>query len=110
MDIQLIQQEGSKVKESSFAKKTDLQLHSYEVLSELYRGNNKGVQPAALVKYNMSVNRKCKLTVEQVQGIRSRYIPHVYGKEKIAKEYGVSTSVVFRILKGKSWKNYDDSG
>ena len=110
MDFQLIQQEVSKVWEASFAQKTDLQLLSYQMLSELYRGTNKGVQPSSLVKYNKPLNRSCKLTREQVKEIRIRYIPHVYGKEKLAKEYGVSKSVILRILRCKSWKEYEDSG
>jgi len=110
MDYQLIQQEVSKVKEASFAHKTDLQLLSYEILSEMYKGKNKGTQPTALKHYNKPSNRVCKLTIDQAQTIRSMYIPHVYGKERLAKEFGVSTSVIYRIIKGKSWKNYEDSG
>ena len=109
MNIQLIQEEVFKIKDTSYAQKSDKQLISYENLSELYKGRNKGVQPAALIKYNKVINRSCKLTIEKVNEIRSRYIPHVYGKDKLAKEYGVSTSVVYRILIGKSWKVENDS-
>ena len=104
MDIKRIKEELIKVQNAPYAKKSDKQLISYEVLSELYKNQNKGVQPAALVKYNKSVNRYCKLSIETVEEIRSKYNPYVYGKQRLAKEYGVSTSVIFRILKGKSWK------
>jgi len=104
MDIKLIQQEVSRVWDTSFARKTDKQLISYQELSERYQAEYRGIQPRALVKYNKPVNRKCKLTVEQVNTIRSKYIPHVYGKDRLAKEFGVSKSVILRILRGKSWK------
>src|SRR5882762_6674327 len=104
MDQKKIQEEILKVQSAPFAKKTDKQLISYELLSELYKSQNKGKQPSALVKYNKSINRKCKLTIEQVNDIRSKYNPHVYGKQKLAKEYGVSTSVIYRIINGRSWK------
>lgn len=110
MDIQLIQEEVSKVQECWFAKKTDRQLQSYQTLSEMYMGRNKGVQPPALATYNSPEKRKCKLGVKQVHEIRRKYNPHVYGKQKLAKEYGVSTSVIYRIVKGRSWKNIMDFG
>lgn len=104
MDMELIQQEVSRVWDTSYARKTDKQLISYQELSERYKAEGRGVQPRALVRYNQPVNRQCKLTVEQVKTIRTKYIPHVYGKDKLAKEFGVSKSVILRILRGESWK------
>ena len=109
MDIKKIQEEVLKIKDAPYSKKTDKQLLAYEILSEIHKGRNKGVQPTALLKYNEAVNRKCKLTAQKVKEIRSKYNPHVYGKKKLAEEYGVSTSVIYRIIKGKSWKGYSDS-
>ena len=109
MDIKKIQEEILKIKEAPFSSKSDKQLISYEILSELYKGKNKGIQPAALVKYNKSIHRKCKLTVENVIEIRSKYSPFVYGKQKLAVEYGVSSSVIYRIIKGESWRELVDS-
>lgn len=109
MNNKKIIEELIKVQEAPFAKKTDKQLLSYETLSELYRNKNKGVQPVALVKYNSAFNRDCKLTIKKVKEIRSKYNPYIYGKQKLAKEYGVSSSVIYRIIKGKSWKQYEDS-
>jgi hypothetical protein len=110
MDIEMIQQEVLKVKEAAFAKKTDKQLWIYQELHESYRLANQKKQPTALVRFNVPSNRQCKLTQEQVDEIRARYNPHVYGKKRLAKEYGVSQSVVLRILRGKSWKVYENSG
>ena len=104
MDIDAIQREVSKVWKADYAKKTDKQLMSYQDLSDRYRSECGGNQPPALAKYNSSANRKCKLTAAQVRSIRNKYIPHVYGKVRLAQEFGVSTSVILRILRGESWK------
>jgi len=104
MDIKSIQKELNKIQESSYAKKTDKQLISYDLLSQLHNHKNKGVQPPELVKFNNPVNRQCKLNIQKVREIRKKYNCHVYGKLKLAKEYGVSPSVIYRIVNGKSWK------
>ena len=104
MDIKRIQEEIKRIQYSSYAKKTDKQLISYDTLSELYKQQCQGIQPKALVKYNDSENRKTKLNKEQVREIRRKYNPHVYGKKRLAIEYGVSVSVIYRIIKGIMWK------
>ena len=105
MDIRLIQEELKKIENSPFAKKTDKQLMAWDMLSELHKHQYQGKQPLALVKYNDSEIRKTKLNKEQVQEIRRKYNPHVYGKKRLANEYGVSVSVIYRIIKGVMWKN-----
>ena len=102
--------EVEKVGKAGFAHKTDRQLWSYQELSDRYYSINRKDQPVALVKYNNPAHRTCKLTYEQVKEIRAKYIPHVYGKKRLAFEYGVSPSVILRIIKGKSWKEYNDPG
>ncbi len=104
MDIQKMQKEVTNVGEGSFAHKTDKQLWLYQKLSESYLEAKKGQQPPALKKYNSPMNRKCKLTPEQVREIRKRYVPHVYGKKRLAAEFGVSTSAILRIIRGEAWK------
>ena len=110
MDHKKIQEELSKVKDSSYAKKTDKQLQAYELLSERYKNRNKGIQPIALKRFNEPVNRKCKLTSKLVKEIRKKYNPFVYSRNRLAKEYGVSPSVIYRIIQGKSWKDYKEDG
>ncbi len=99
MDIKKIQAEVDKVGKSAFAKKTDKQLLSYEILSELHRSKNKGIQPKDLVKYNSRLHRKCKLSPDQVAEIRRRYKPHVTGKYYLAKEFGVSPNTIYKIIR-----------
>lgn len=98
MDTRIIQEEVDKITRSTFAKKTDKQLLSYEVLSEIHRSKNKGIQPKELARYNSRLHRKCKLTIEQVSEILKRYNPHVLGKYALAKEYGVSANTIYKIV------------
>jgi hypothetical protein len=109
MNRDKIIEELIKIQNSSYAKKTDKQLWSYERLSEKYKEKNNGAQPEQLRPYNNPESKQKKLTREKVKEIRSKYNPYVYGKKRLADEYGVSTSVIYRIIKGKSWKGYDDS-
>ena len=102
--------EVSKVSQAKFAHKTDKQLWLYQKLYESYLTAEKRKQPAALIKFNQPTNRACKLTIQQVKEIRGKYIPYVYGKKRLALEYGVSHSVILRIIRGESWKIYDDTG
>ncbi len=104
MNINLIQAEVDKVAQSTFAKKSDKQLMSYEIMSEIYRNKHKGVQPSSLSNFNHRKYRVCKLTQAQVAEIRSKYNPHVYGKLKLSKEYGVSAPLILKIVRGLIWK------
>lgn len=104
MDIKSIQDEVEKIQALPFAKKTDKQLISYDMLSQLHKEQYQSLQPLALVKYNDSDNRRTKLTKEKVREIKRKYNPHVYGKKRLAIEYGVSVSVIYRIIKGVMWK------
>lgn len=103
MNIYKIQQELDKIRLAPYARKTDKQLIAYEELSQLHKSKYGGKQPSMLIKFNLPINRKCKLNIEQVREIRSKYVPNVYGKKRLGMEYGVSTSVIYRILNGSSW-------
>jgi len=109
MDIELIQREVTKVVNARYAHKSDKQLWVYQKLHDAYLLANKNKQPEALVRFNCQLARQCKLSQELVKEIREKYIPHVYGKKRLAAEYGVSPSVILRILRGKSWKIFDDT-
>jgi hypothetical protein len=100
MEIKIIQAEVDKIGKSTFAKKTDKQLLSYEILAEIHRHKNKGLQPKELIKFNSRINRKCKLSPDQVAEIKLRYNPHVTGKYYLAKEYGVSPNTIYKIVRG----------
>lgn len=84
--------------------KTDKQLASYEDLSIEHKLKYGGKQPPQLRCYKRRENGGCKLNEKLVDEIRKKYQPHVYGKLKLAKEYGVSTSVIYRIIKKEIWK------
>jgi hypothetical protein len=94
---QIVLTEIKKIQDSDYAKKTDKQLISYEILSELHKGKNLGIQPIAFRIFNE--NRKRKLSNNQILEIRMKYNPYVYGKLRLAKEYGVSKTLIHKILK-----------
>lgn len=50
----------------------------------------------------------CILSDEKIVAIRERYIPGVYGIERLSKEYGVSKTHISRIIKNKSRTNIPD--
>jgi hypothetical protein len=105
MDYKKIQKEADKIQTAAFAKKTDKQLLSYETLSQLQKEKYKGLQPIALTVYNNAIKRKTKLSLKQIKEIRSSYNPYVYGKKKLAIEYGVSVSLIYKIVNHKIWKH-----
>jgi len=99
MNRDRIQKLVDSIDQSNYAFKTDKQLASYEDLSLMYKQKYAGRQPPQLRGYKKRENGRCKLNEQLVAEIRNKYQPHVYGKLKLAKEYGVSTSVIYRIIK-----------
>ena len=109
MNFKKIRKELEKIKFAPFIDKTDKQLWSIQELSDEYSRRYNGIQPQHLRKYNQYKHRKCKLTPDDVQEIRKKYIPHMYGKKRLAEEYRVSPSVILRIIRGQSWKTAEYS-
>jgi hypothetical protein len=99
-----LQEELERLLDSPFMNRTDAQIDSQIKLSEIYRDRYQGVQPSSLEKFNDPQYRKCKLTMDQAIEIRQKYLPGEYGKKRLATEYGVSKSVITRILNNQSWK------
>lgn len=98
----LVLKEIQQIQDSDFAKKSDKQLMSYESLSELHKGKNMGIQPIAFKIFND--NKERKLSIDKILEIRRKYNPYVYGKKRLAIEYGVSVTAIYKILKGLMWK------
>lgn len=48
-----------------------------------------------------------KLTDDQIQEIRTKYIPHVVSQSMLAREYGVSKTLIRQIIKRRSWKHVE---
>lgn len=105
MDYEKIQKEANQILNSNYANKSDKQLMSYEVLSLFKKEQYKGIQPIALSFFNNRNNRKTKLSSKEVKEIRNKYNPYVYGKKKLAIEYGVSVSLIYKIVNHKIWKH-----
>ena len=49
-------------------------------------------------------NPAAKLTDVQAAEIRARYVPRKTGLPQLAREYGVGTSTIHRIVKGTHWR------
>jgi len=105
MDTKKIQEEINKIHAAPFSKKSDKQLIAHDVLSTLHKQKYAGVQPIALVKYNKSENRKTKLSKVDVIAIRDKYNPYIYGRKRLAKEFGISVSLVHKIINRLKWKD-----
>ena len=105
LNIDLIQHELDRIMNSDLMVLSDRKLEQYQNLSDRFRGENKGIQASGLIPFNWPENRStCKLNRQRAEEIRNKYVPNHYGKAKLAKEYGVSRSVIYRIIKGQSWK------
>lgn len=46
-----------------------------------------------------------KLTWAEVQEIRQKYQPRIYGCSQLGKEYGVHPALIHRIVKNKAWRD-----
>ncbi len=99
-----LQEELDKVMSSPFMDRTDAQIDGQIKLSEIYRERYQGAQPPSLEIYNDPQYRNCKLTMDQALEIRQKYVLGEYGKKRLAAEYGVSKSVITRILNNQSWR------
>jgi hypothetical protein len=55
---------------------------------------------------------KPKLTWDQVNEIRRKYVPHsrTYGLKALADEFGVSMNNIHKILRGQTWKVSEGDG
>ena len=93
----------SEIRDAPFSKKTDKQLQHYENLSQLMKEKYKNgtyISPTILIDDD---NRGRKLSKNEVLEIRRKYIPFKYGKIKLSKEYKVSPTLIYKIIKQKIW-------
>lgn len=54
-------------------------------------------------------NRKRKLTWSQVCDIRTKWVPGSYPTRRLAREYKVSASTIWRIVNRLTWKTDPDT-
>ena len=99
MDIEKIQNELNAIQANSIIGKSDKQLLYYEMLSN----NKKGILPISFSKYHS--NRITKLSWKQVMEIRNKYKAGIFGKKRLAKEYNISVSMIYKIINNIKWKN-----
>ena len=49
--------------------------------------------------------RKIKLTQQQAEEVRAKYSPYIYGKARLAEEYGVSATTIMKIVRNLIFKS-----
>ena len=74
-------------------------------LAETQLKSEHGFQPTERMNGPRMAKLCRKLTMEQAQEIRSKYVPWEYTISKLAKEYGVSLMNVHGIIHNKTYKN-----
>lgn len=58
-----------------------------------------------VIAFNQGENINLGLSSSQVNEIRSKYKPRKYSANKLSKEYGISETTIYDILKNKDWGN-----
>jgi hypothetical protein len=103
MDIKKIQEEIDKLIASPISKKSDKQLIANDAKSADYKQRFKDKAPEGILMYHSSGIKHSKLTKLQAIEIRSKYLPNIYGKRRLAKEYNVSVALITKIIDRKIW-------
>jgi len=68
---------------------------------KIYAGKIKGIPKPYLSIFNKETKRK--LTMEEADEIRSKYVPRTYSTHMLAKEYGVTSMVIHSIVNNRSY-------
>ena len=105
MDVVKLQEELDRFSASPISKKSDRQLIANDVKSADYKQRFKDKAPYGILAYHKSGNHQSKLTQLQADEIRSKYLPNIYGKRKLAKEYNVSVALITKIIDRKIWND-----
>lgn len=53
--------------------------------------------------WGMNIIKKRKLTLEQVEEIKTKYIPRVYTLRKLAEEYSVDAKTIWHVIKNNTY-------
>lgn len=76
--------------------------------NHLYYGNHQDNKKDQIKDGTYSrgeTNGNSKLTEEQVREIREKYIPNKYKQQKLAEEYNVNHSTIYKVINNESWKH-----
>jgi hypothetical protein len=105
MDIIKLQEELDRFSASPISKRSDRQLIANDAKSTEYRERFKNKPPEGILAYHKSGKHQSKLTQLHADEIRSKYLPNIYGKRKLAKEYNVSVALITKIIDRKIWND-----
>jgi hypothetical protein len=105
MDVVKLQEELNRFSASPITKKSDRQLIANDAKSADYKQRFKDKAPDGILAYHKSGIKNSKLTQLQADEIRSKYLPNIYGKRRLAKEYNVSVALITKIIDRKIWND-----
>jgi len=113
-EIELQMQYGYKIDRVRYSQSIQTGPRSFQVkqkISQSQKGREMtwGEKTSKSLKENGSSrgtnNGRAKLTEQEVLEIRSKYKPHRYTKPMLSKEYGVSGSLISKIIDKKIWSH-----
>lgn len=99
-----IQVEIDAVNSSPLAGLTDRQILSAEA-AQAKHGAEMESKVSGTSRIRSPGKRKTKLTMDQAEEIRKRYIPYVIGKKRLGDEFGVSVMTVLKIIRNQIFKS-----
>ena len=101
--VRKIQAEIDAFKSSPLSGLSDKQIQAAEAALTKHRADMES-KVNTTPRIRSPGKRKTKLTMEQAEEIRKRYIPFVIGKKCLAEEYGVSVMTVVKIIRNQIYK------
>jgi hypothetical protein len=104
MNNEQLQKELDALKASHVSKLSDAQLSAINDAMARH-GPEMEKKVSTAPRQRSSGNRKKKLTANQAQEIREKYIPYVYGRKRLSEEYGVSEMTILKLLRNQIFKS-----
>jgi hypothetical protein len=98
-----IQKELDALKSSHVAKLSDAQLSAINEAMARH-GPDMAKKMSTTPRQRSAGKRKTKLTANIITQIKSKYIPYIYGRKRLAEEYGVSQMTILKVLRNQIFK------
>jgi hypothetical protein len=103
MDKKEIQRQIASLNQGHLSKMSDRKLKAIED-ARLRHSSEISNRMSANGRIRAPGKRKTKLTQQQAEEVRSKYSPYIYGKARLAEEYGVSATTIMKIVRNKIFK------
>lgn len=103
MNKEQLQKELDTLKASHVAKLSDAQLSAIDDAMARH-GPKMEKKVSTTPRQRSAGKRKTKLTANMITQIKSKYIPYIYGRKRLAEEYGVSQMTILKVLRNQIFK------